>query len=205
LITPAFTTGYAITEELEGGYSNHIDDRGGATMYGITESVARAYGYKGPMSELPKSLSKEILKHEYWDRIKLDEVNDDLLAQLMFDASVNHGQGTAVKMAQKAYNVLSASPIKVDGVIGPQTLSALNEHPKPFMLKLWFLFVRADYYKGIVSRDQSQKTFIRGWTNRMDRWFKELYRCTKKVPEVSSDVNSLVDLTIEELIRRLDK
>jgi lysozyme family protein len=203
MITPNFQQAYAITEQLEGGFSDHPNDRGGLTMWGITESVARAYGYTGAMKDMPQPLAKEILKFEYWDRIKLDKIDDDLLAQFIFDASVNHGQGTAVKLVQKAYNVLSAGSLKVDGIMGSKTLSALNQHPEPFMLKLWFLLVRGDYYRNIVNRDSSQRTFIKGWTNRLDTWFDELYECSKKVPEVNAFSN--VDQTIEEIIRRLSK
>ena len=38
----------------EGGYVDHKADRGGKTRYGITERVARAWGYQGHMRDFPQ-------------------------------------------------------------------------------------------------------------------------------------------------------
>ena len=40
--------------EREGGYVDDISDSGGETKYGITEEVARRYGYDGKMIDLPR-------------------------------------------------------------------------------------------------------------------------------------------------------
>lgn len=39
---------------LEGGYVNDARDPGGATRYGVTEHVARDYGYRGDMRRFPR-------------------------------------------------------------------------------------------------------------------------------------------------------
>jgi lysozyme family protein len=44
----------------------------------------------------------------------------------VFDSSVQHGNGTAGKMLQEAINDNTGANLKVDGVIGPQTIDALN-------------------------------------------------------------------------------
>jgi lysozyme family protein len=55
---------------IEGRYSNNPTDSGGATMYGITEAVARAYGYTGRMQDMPLGIAKEIYRQRYWDKLR---------------------------------------------------------------------------------------------------------------------------------------
>lgn len=103
----------------EGGYSDNPADPGGKTMYGVTERVARAFGYKGEMRDLPLSTATEIYRKNYWAPIKADQLPDALRFHV-FDAAVNSGVSQAVKFLQRAAGVTE------DGVIGPQTLSAAN-------------------------------------------------------------------------------
>ena len=103
----------------EGGFSNHPDDPGGATMYGITEVVARAEGYTGPMRELTLDFAKQVYRKRYWDACRCDQM-PDVLRYPLFDAAVNSGPGQAIKWLQSAIGV------KADGVIGPMTRQAAN-------------------------------------------------------------------------------
>ncbi|MCW8621188.1 glycosyl hydrolase 108 family protein, partial [Acinetobacter baumannii] len=48
-----FQTALKRVLQHEGGYINHPSDPGGETNYGITKSVARQYGYKGSMKDIP--------------------------------------------------------------------------------------------------------------------------------------------------------
>ena len=60
----------------EGGYVNDPADAGGETMYGITAAVARANGYSGPMSALPRSLAVQIYSTRYVFEPKFDRVGE---------------------------------------------------------------------------------------------------------------------------------
>ena len=51
--------------DREGRYVNHPADRGGPTCWGITEAVARAQGYAGPMRDLPRSEAASIYRRLY--------------------------------------------------------------------------------------------------------------------------------------------
>jgi lysozyme family protein len=60
--------------EREGGYVNHPADKGGPTSFGITEAVARAHGYRGPMRQLPRDEAAAIYRRLYWLRPHFDEI-----------------------------------------------------------------------------------------------------------------------------------
>lgn len=60
--------------DREGGYVSHPANKGGPTCFGITEAVARANGYRGPMRQLPRDEAAAIYKRLYWLRPRFDEV-----------------------------------------------------------------------------------------------------------------------------------
>lgn len=66
-------------------------------MFGITEAVARSYGYSGDMRSMPISIAKDIYSKKYWSKLNLDEiaVMSDELAAKLFDIGVNMGQARA--------------------------------------------------------------------------------------------------------------
>ena len=60
--------------DREGGFVDHPADKGGPTCFGITEAVARAHGYAGPMRHLPRREAAAIYRRLYWLRPRFDEV-----------------------------------------------------------------------------------------------------------------------------------
>lgn len=117
----------------EGRYSNHPADKGGPTMFGITEQVARAYGYAGDMRKLPREMAVEIYRKRYWTGPKFDVVADiyPRVADEMLDTGVNTGQAVAAKFLQRALNLLNREAsdypdIIEDGQLGPMTFQALR-------------------------------------------------------------------------------
>lgn len=126
----------SIIDELigrEGGFSDHPSDRGGATRWGITEQVARAYGYGGAMKALPRDTAIDIYRQRFWTAPRLNEIMliFPQVAIEMFDTGVNMGPAVAVRFLQRALNALNrragAWPdMAVDGQVGAMTLDALR-------------------------------------------------------------------------------
>jgi len=137
----------------EGGYSNNPADPGGETMWGVTERVACAYGYAGYMKDLPRDTAKAIAKKLYWDPLHLDSF-DPRIAFQIFDANYNGGH--CVIWMQ------GASGAPVDGLIGPQTIAAVQAVP-PWQFILRWNALRLRYYTSL----KTWATFGKGWTNRI--------------------------------------
>lgn len=139
--------------DLEGGYVNNCHDKGGETKYGISKKAYPTID----ISNLTIEKAKEIYKRDYWDRCKCDYL-PDALSVAVFDFAVNSGTKQAIKKLQEALGV------KVDGIIGNQTLGAANRLPTRKVLEdyLWrrllFLIKLKDF-----------KYFGEGWGNRVDR------------------------------------
>lgn len=139
----------------EGGYSNHPDDPGGETMYGITKRVAMENGYTGSMRDLTRDQARAIYKSAYWDRAKADQY-DYAIGFQMFDAAVNHGIGNAVRFLQRAVGTAD------DGIVGPATLRSISAMSVTDIL-MRFNAERLEFYAKL----STFTSFGRGWTRRV--------------------------------------
>ena len=183
------------TIKHEGGYVDHPNDRGGKTKYGITETVARNYGYEGRMQDLSKETAKEIYRQEFWNKVKADEFDEEI-AYVLFDTAVNMGTGRAVMLLQETYNrVTPDNNISVDGIVGPETIGAVNKSDREHIL-LGYIAGRTQRYFDIVDNNDSQKVFIRGWLSRMITIVHQIYSHNSK-EEVK------VGYTIDEVLNAL--
>lgn len=175
LVEP-FESAHATTIGHEGDFSDDPNDSGGATRFGVTENVARANGYDGPMSELPFELAKSIARTQFWDVLRLDDVaqlSAPLSAEL-FDTSYNMGPGAAGAFLQRALNVLNRRAVdypdlRVDGLVGPMTLRALRaflakrvHDGESVLLKALNCLQGAGYIELAERREKDEK-YVFGW------------------------------------------
>lgn len=160
----------------EGGYVNHPADRGGPTNWGISEQVARAFGYHGRMQDMPRSLAKSIYLERYWEAPKFNLVNEHSapVAEELLDTGVNMGPGVAARFLQRALNVLNAEgkhypDIAVDGAIGRVTIAALRAYlgargkDGHVVLLRALNAQQAVRYIELAEARPSQEAFVHGW------------------------------------------
>lgn len=124
-----------ITIGHEGKYSNHPDDTGGETMWGITKAVARKNGYTGPMAQLPRAEAVRIYREEYAVKPWFDVVASiyPKLGAELFDSGVNLGPKWPSLWLQISLNVFNNqgqfyADIAEDGKIGAGTIRALRAY-----------------------------------------------------------------------------
>jgi len=153
----------------EGGISNHKNDKGGLTNFGITFKLFKLYAKSlglEPTAEALKNISikdaKEIYFQEFWQKMRGNEWKDQQLANIVFDAYVNTGV-RAIQLLQKHLGV------NCDFKVGPQTLAAINS-ANPKVLFDSYKEARIMYYEGLVKKDPTQEDFIKGWKNRVAKF-----------------------------------
>jgi len=169
--------------KAEGGYTNHPNDKGGETNFGITVKKARKFKYCGEMKDMPIEFAKSVYKKDYWDRMHLDEIFNQTLAGILFNFGVHCGTGTASKTLQRTLNILNRNSVSwfdtiMDGIIGPRTRGIVNNlsiKDLAFATKI-VIGLQFERYIKIVERDTTQEIFIRGWVNRIEELLKTVRR-----------------------------
>jgi lysozyme family protein len=148
---------------IEGGFSNHPNDRGGATNFGITKSTYTNWlREQGRDRQSVRNINEQEVQdiyRTYWEDTGADQLPWPL-SDVVFDAGVNSGPTRAITQLQEAAGAVA------DGRMGPDTLRAVSEH-KPQELAQRFMDIRADFYETIARNRPDQRAFIRGWRNRV--------------------------------------
>ena len=134
----------------EGGYVNNPDDPGGETKFGISK---RSYPLVD-IKNLTREQAKAIYLRDFWQRGQMDQY-DGAISFQAFDAAVNHGIETAIRLLQRAADVAD------DGHIGPITVAAIKAKSVTDMLMLYVAW-RIRFWTKL----STWPTFGKGWANR---------------------------------------
>jgi lysozyme family protein len=162
-----FDAAFAALMDNEGGYANDPDDPGGETKYGISR---KSYPDLD-IAALTEEDARAIYRTDFWDALSLSEVTSPDIAGEIFDTAVNMGKRIAAVIAQKALKYLGED-LKVDGIIGPKTLAALNRwgerDPRALFVCLnGFQFME---YTAIINSRPALEQYGRGWTRRIQEY-----------------------------------
>ncbi len=119
-----------------------------------------------------------ILKAGYWDKVNADKIVPDSIAYTIVSWAWGSGPGTAARQMQKVVGV------KQDGVVGNDTLNAINSYPDETELFDKCLAARENFFRSICDpanattdsqkkQYERNKTFLKGWLNRLAAFSKE--------------------------------
>jgi len=113
------------------------------------------------LNERIMSNVKDVYRDKYWNYMKLDDVKSQKIADEMFLLGVVAGTKNAIKLAQSLVNVT------VDGLIGNQTLNALNSFNES-KFDINFDVLEKDYFEDLVVHNPKLAINLKGWKNRAD-------------------------------------
>jgi lysozyme family protein len=164
---------YTKTLKFEGGFQKYFNDKGNwtggeigkgelrGTKFGITAASYPTID----IENLTVEEAIEIYRKDYWDALRLSDIDSNRIAWKVFDIAVNCGRKRAAKILQRALDVVD------DGIVGEITISAAN---KTDLTRLMHNIVRLqqEHYANIHSDDND--CFYVGWMRRAEDTAPEL-------------------------------
>ena len=104
---------------------------------------------------------KKVLKRNFWDKWKADEIENQSVADILVDWIWASGKWGIIKPQQLL-------GVKADGIVGKQTLAAVNSYPNQRQLFEALKNARKAYINKLIKADPSQIVFKKGWLNRIN-------------------------------------
>lgn len=149
----------------EGGFVDDPMDRGGATNKGVTIATFRQYyGASASVSAL-KNMTDSQWEHifliGYWNPWRAYDIENQSIANLVVDWAWHSGTRNSIRRVQSLLGVTA------DGVVGPVTLSAINDRCARELFNTIHA-ARLAFFDALVAASPSQSRFINGWRNRVN-------------------------------------
>lgn len=148
------------------GFTNDV---GGATLTGLTLNTFRRIRPNATATDLKNVSYKEwrdCMKRFYWDKIWGDAIENQSVAEAIMDWYWNSGP-TGIRNVQKVVGV------KADGVVGKNTIAAINGKDQ---YDLWahIQSARYAYFEGCVKKNpEKYKKYFVGWVTRLNEFHYE--------------------------------
>ncbi|HWX56663.1 MAG TPA: glycosyl hydrolase 108 family protein [Verrucomicrobiae bacterium] len=153
-------------------------DAGGRTRFGIARKfhpdLPESF-FDGP-AEDALATAEQIEERDYWEPMQLSEIENQNIANKLFDMAVNMSIHQAGHLAQRAVNALIASgaratspatPLVEDGCVGDKTIAAINSLD-PLPLHQLLCEVSKQFYQHVVANNPAQAVNLHGWLKRAE-------------------------------------
>jgi lysozyme family protein len=140
----------------EGGYVDNPEDSGGATNMGIEQRDLPNV----PIKDLTVEQAIAYYSEHYWKQF-YSQIEDQSVAEKLFDLGVLFGVGEAVKIFQLTLGVTD------DDVFGPGTLQATNQ-AEPASLLAAYKTSMVTHAINIANANPNDRVFLVGWIKRIN-------------------------------------
>jgi lysozyme family protein len=153
-------------------------DAGGRTRFGIAQKfhpeLPESF-FDGPAEEA-LATAERIEEHDYWNPMRLSEIENQNIANKIFDMGVNMGIHQAGHLVQRALNGFhtrvaqppsAVFPLVEDGLIGDHTINAINA-ADPIQLHQMLVELCKQFYRHIAANNPAQAPYLNGWLKRAE-------------------------------------
>jgi uncharacterized protein (TIGR02594 family) len=157
---------HPIIAQWEGGYSNHPQDSGGPTNWGITQARLSKHRGRQVSAEEVRALTYAealtIFRKYYWDPLRCDEMPVPL-ALMTYNTGVNSGPARGGRFLQQALNA-QGFDLDEDGEVGPLTIAAARTCTDVARAVQDYSAIYEAFYRSLAKFS----VFGRGWINRLN-------------------------------------
>ena len=158
-------------------FTNYSNDPGGPTKFGVTQKSlndyhgwkdGRAVGIATDARDLDADQAATVYREFYHDKYRVGEIEDDGVAEHIFDINVNPGPKRAADWAQQELRRVVDPDHEVDGVMGSKTIKALNDltPDQRRQVNNGIAEKREAFYRKRVKEDPNLTDNLPGWINR---------------------------------------
>ncbi len=111
---------------------------------------------------------ESVMKTLFWDSIQADKINSQAIAEILFEAVWGSGNAKSLIIYLQTYLRNAGYDISVDGVMGKQTYTALNEFTKNDKK-------HAQLIKDLTAKRLTQLQSMSSWSWAGNAWTRRLY------------------------------
>jgi lysozyme family protein len=166
-----FTLSLQKTLLHEGGYANDPNDTGGETYKGISCNAHPNWQGWTQIDickhecNFPKNLDQntklqqlveQFYHTNFWQPLNATQIENQAIADSIFDFAVNAGIKTSVRTAQEIIGS------KADGILGQKTIEKLNTYNPEHFLSA-FTIAKIKHYIACIKNRPTNKTYLYGW------------------------------------------